>query len=90
MSISNQCPACGLPLDYQPWDGSEPSEKVCKCCGIQFGYDDADPESRDSTYASWRREWVDGGMAWWRSEETPAEWDGRAQLANLRGAAQAE
>jgi len=41
MSAYPPCPACGFLLQMPPWDGKLPSEEICPCCGIQFGYDDS-------------------------------------------------
>ena len=35
------CPACGFNLGFRPWDGESPSDEICPCCHIQFGYHDA-------------------------------------------------
>ena len=88
MSAFDQtCPACGYELGFEPWDGPLPSEKVCACCGIQFGYDDAEPERRESAYLEWRKDWVAEGMAWWSSTAAPEGWNPVEQLARVAGRA---
>jgi len=78
------CPACGLHLGYEPWQGESASDQICDCCGIQFGYDDAaggNLERRLEIYAAWRRKWKASGMKWWSTESTaPENWDPEKQL----------
>jgi hypothetical protein len=78
------CPACGYELGFKPWNGRRPSEAVCGCCGIQFGYDDADPEGRDGVYLAWRRQWVTEGMPWWSPNGPTKGWDPVRQLERVR------
>src|SRR2546421_398332 len=67
VTSNNKCPACGYALGFAPWDGESPSDEICPCCGIQFGYDDAHhgekgtrlvldaaPKSAAPTASSWR------------------------------------
>ena len=50
-----ECPACGFEgLDEEPWVGDSPSDDICPCCGMQFGYYDAGRRTRDSTRAGGR------------------------------------
>lgn len=35
------CLVCGYDLGFAPWVGVFPSDEICPCCGIQYGYDDA-------------------------------------------------
>lgn len=64
------CPVCASSLDFEPWEGGLPSHEVCPFCGIQFGYNDARPELRETIYAEWRSEWIAGG----RQPITGANW----------------
>ena len=48
MSKSCYCPACGFPLEFEPWANGSPSDEICPCCGIQFGYDDAAELARNA------------------------------------------
>jgi len=74
-------------LSFLPWAGESPSDEICPCCGIQFGYDDAvggDPGKRNELYARWRRVWVESGMKWFsKSTRPPIGWDPMKQLAQI-------
>jgi hypothetical protein len=81
---SYYCPACGFLLDFEPWSNESPSDEICPCCGIQFGYDDAaggNMQRRSELYQEWRRDWIAKGMPW-RSEGAPAprDWNPGKQL----------
>jgi hypothetical protein len=61
-----------------------PSDEICPCCGIHFGYDDVasgDPAMRERVYREWRVQWTAAGKKWWsQGREPPPGWDPRAQL----------
>jgi hypothetical protein len=63
--------------------GSGPSDEICPCCGIQFGYDDASGR-HEEVYEAWRRQWMDSGMKWWSKREKPESFDRADQLLRLR------
>jgi hypothetical protein len=75
-SLSAACPACSYGGLYEPpWsaDGS-PSDEICPCCGIQFGYDDAaggNTAGRQQVYQRWREEWISRGRPWFSSVRRP-------------------
>jgi len=78
------CPACGFLLDFEPWSNGSPSDEICPCCGIQFGYDDAaggNMQRRSELYKEWQRDWISKGMPW-RCEGAPAprDWNPVKQL----------
>ena len=54
------CPACEqMVLDELAWsDQRSASFEICPSCGIQFGYDDANPDSRELV---WRENWIRNG-----------------------------
>jgi hypothetical protein len=60
------CIVCGFDLGFKPWNEDSPSDEICPCCGIQYGYDDADNADlqRQQVYEQWRLRWVKGGMTW--------------------------
>lgn len=81
------CPVCGYDLDFQSWDGQSPSDEICPCCNIQFGYDDAaggDTERRREIHAKWRADWIDAGMPWrGHGHAAPNGWDPRKQCERI-------
>lgn len=84
-SINETCPVCGFMLDFQPWDGASPSDEICPCCGMQFGYYDATPNGasgRLAIYREWRQRWIDDGMKWTGETPPPPNWNPREQLSN--------
>ena len=78
------CPACGFPLDFEPWVNDSPLDEICPCCGIQFGYDDSaggDLQRRSDVYEQWRRQWIAKGMPWYsRGTEVPRDWNPTKQI----------
>lgn len=76
--LNYTCPVCGWPEMEEPaYDefGSS-SFEICRCCGTQFGYQDA-----RRTHAELRAEWISGGMRWSsKAAQQPAGWDPVAQL----------
>lgn len=84
---NNYCPVCGYKLDFQPWVNNSPSDEICPCCGIQYGYDDAaggDENMRQFIYEKWREQWKKEGMPW-KSEgnNQPKNWNPVQQLRNI-------
>jgi len=77
------CPACGYELSFLPWDEGCPSDEICSCCGIQFGYDDIYADTEEDfkkVYADWRCEWIKGGYKWFSPNPPPAGWNPETQL----------
>ncbi len=79
------CPSCGYEGLYEPpWSGDSPSDEICPCCAIQFGYDDYQHANAEAFYAGWRARWVKDGKPWFSQSRTPPEgWSAGAQLRNL-------
>jgi hypothetical protein len=81
------CPACGFALDFEPWSQGVPSNEICPCCGIQFGYDDAaggDPARVAEIYESWRERWIADGARWSSlGRRPPDDWNATSQLAKV-------
>ena len=82
------CPVCGYDGLYeQPWINDNPSDEICPCCGIQFGYTDAaggDINTRKKIYREWRKKWINESMMWWSdSRKPPNDWNPEKQLANI-------
>src|SRR5262249_8916054 len=78
------CLVCGYKLDFIPWQDGVPSDELCPCCGIQFGYDDAaggNLDKRNLIYKEWRNIWISEGMPWKsRGIDKPVDWDPKKQL----------
>ncbi len=72
------CRVCGLLQDEPPWgaDGMCPNFIICSCCGVEFGYGDAN----DVGAKRWRARWLAGGAKWANLKEMPAGWDLERQL----------
>src|SRR5438067_2397889 len=84
------CPVCGNELVIDPWRLSltDPlMDKICRCCNIHFGYDDAGGSlegTPEEIYALWREWWVRLGMPWVHTHGgPPAGWDPVAQLRRI-------
>ena len=81
------CPVCGCELDFLPWDNGLPSDEICPCCYIQFGYEDSaggEEEQKIGIYARYRDYWIKQGMPWNSvGQECPPNWDPRKQLQNI-------
>lgn len=83
------CPACGFGLDFPPWVGDSPSDEMCPCCWIQFGYDDhvtgaGAADRRAATYQRWREEWKKAGTPWrGKGRAPPAGWNPVEQLRRV-------
>jgi hypothetical protein len=72
------CPVCGYPSLGEPHVDpmGSPTYSICPCCGIEFGYDDA-----QKSHAELRREWVSRGSPWWsKHEKPPPGWSAEDQL----------
>lgn len=94
-STGKICPVCGLVLDFLPWtQKGNPSDEICPCCGIQFGYEDMswDRTGRINIYLDLRQKWIQGGMKWgwsfkhqkaFESDSAPQNWDPLEQLRNV-------
>ena len=93
MAIKNNsraelCLSCGYnvfkDLGVYPWDSDLPSDEICPCCGIQFGYQDMSRGKRDEIYAEWRERWTKGGMVWDKGRSKPPKnWNPVEQLKGL-------
>lgn len=61
LNLKSNCPVCDFALDFQPWDNSCASLEICPCCGIQFGYHDADKSEviRCEIYKQYRQRWME-------------------------------
>ena len=76
------CRVCGLDyIDFYPWGESndDPSNGICDCCGVEFGYEDADPE----TVESYRNDWIKKGSLWFNPKYKPEGWKLEVQLLNI-------
>jgi hypothetical protein len=85
-AMSLLCPVCGYGLGFQAWDGDLPSDEICRCCGIQFGYFDAGPtlEHRTSRHNQWRDRWFGLGMPWNEGRsKPPPNWNPKEQLRRI-------
>jgi hypothetical protein len=88
---SQLCPVSGFDFGEEfgepPWSGDSPSDEICLCCGIQFGYTDfagGDKVARQELYKEWRERWIMGGMRWTGVGASPPErWDPVAQLRRI-------
>lgn len=80
----NFCPACGCDQTEPPRRDDIPSMEICKCCGLQFGYDDAfgEPDMREAFYRGWRAKWRLDGCRWWSTSGPPDGWSPKEQLAS--------
>lgn len=88
VSKRNVCPACGYILDFEPWADGSPSDEICPCCGIQFGYTDAaggDMQRRTALYEKWRSDWIAAGMPWRSPGPAPVDWNPTKQIKSLGG-----
>jgi hypothetical protein len=87
MNKSYNCPACGFPLGFEPWSGESPSDEICPCCGIQFGYNDAafgNPQRRSELHENWRKQWTAKGMPWSSvGQPAPKSWNPAQQLQHF-------
>jgi hypothetical protein len=80
------CLACGFSIAVeQLWIGDAASDEICPCCGLHYGYDDAqagrgDPDS--DFYVGWRARWIMDGYPWFSAATPPPDgWSGPQQVA---------
>lgn len=75
------CRVCGLCLDDPPWghDGRCPSYEYCPCCGVEFGYQDANA----SGACNYRQKWLDDGAKWAEPAQRPPDWNPDAQIEHV-------
>ena len=78
----NCCRVCGLDQSFPIWGttGNDPSFAICPCCGVEFGYEDADRESCISIRQYWIEE---KGGEWWNPKEKPKGWSLDKQLKSV-------
>jgi hypothetical protein len=78
---SYRCRVCGLKRLSQPWgeDGQTPVFEICKCCGVEFGYEDCDVQS----VKKFREEWLNDGAKWFRLKAKPENWSLEEQLKQI-------
>jgi hypothetical protein len=72
------CPVCGYDgLEEPAYDEAGcASFEICPCCGIEFGYDDA-----QKTHNELRNLWLGSGCPWHSLENRPpAGWNAEQQL----------
>ena len=66
------CPVCYFSLSFEP-----ANNRICPCCGTEFGFDDL-----VCSFEDLRTEWIESGRRWWsRSQQAPAGWNPYFQLA---------
>ena len=69
------CPVCGY--DRLPYPAE--SERVCPCCGTEFGYDDF-----GHSHEQLRRRWIEVGCPWFSQfTRPPSHWTPILQLQNV-------
>jgi hypothetical protein len=75
------CRVCGLRQESPPWgeDGRTPNFEICACCGVEFGYEDAQAAS----VRRYRNAWLGRGTPWFRPADRPAGWMLEPQLQNV-------
>jgi uncharacterized Zn finger protein (UPF0148 family) len=76
------CPVCGYQLQFQPWSG-DVIERSCPCCGIFFGIDDSNKNTREVIYRIRRLRWIAFRKRWLGYTPQPADYDPDEQLARL-------
>jgi len=86
--MQSRCPACGYPgLAEPPWRHGQPSDEICPCCGLHFGYDDVaggEPARRTAGYLRWRRRWAAEGVPRVSGSTSPQPgWDPAVQLRQV-------
>jgi hypothetical protein len=74
-NLNNMCPVCLFPSLDEPSHDSDGfgSFEICKSCGTQFGYDDA-----NTSWLELRKRWIDAGLKWWceaAGNPRPANWN---------------
>jgi hypothetical protein len=91
------CPICGYePLSSPAYAGGDewgsPTFAICPCCGVQFGYTDANglrKMARTDWHEKMRQTWIADGMRWHSATPPPDGWSPVRQLERLRQRAQA-
>jgi hypothetical protein len=80
----HRCRVCGLSQPIPPWgdSGRDPSFDFCPCCGVEFGYGDANVVAA----RGWRERWVAAGASWDDPSARPADWSLDEQLAHVPAA----
>ena len=75
------CRVCGYPSPDAPWgpDGETPTFDFCRCCGVEYGYQDSSPFAA----RRYRSEWLKSGAKWEDPKAKPENWDLDAQLRNI-------
>ncbi|MEK4669955.1 hypothetical protein [Niallia sp. FSL R7-0271] len=77
------CSVCGfdkLPGPLYSETGIPDVSLICRCCGFQSGFDDAE---LGYSFESYRNEWIQNGAEWFREAEKPVNWDLVKQLSNI-------
>lgn len=56
------CRVCGYDSDILPWgeDGRTSSFEICRCCGVEWGYEDSLPTG----VVKYREQWLAKGAKW--------------------------
>ena len=86
VKMDPSCPVCGFALGFEPWVADSPSDEICPCCHIQFGYHDCAGKSLDQRmqiYRRWRANWVADGMPWRGAASPPPDWSATRQLLRI-------
>ena len=81
-SPENECRVCGYSYQSPTWfDDETPSNDICVCCGVQFGYEDT---TRDGV-SEYRNEWIAKGAIWFSKhhKQKLKDWNLEAQLSQV-------
>ncbi len=75
------CRICGHENESYPWgpSGDKPSFRLCPCCGVEFGTEDAELPM----LTEYRRLWLEDGGQWLDEEECPDDFCLAEQLKNI-------
>lgn len=78
---TTKCHVCGHEKEEEPWgqSGNDPNWLICECCGCEYGYEDATPDS----VLAHRQRWIDSGYQWHEPAERPSNWDCNSQMASI-------
>jgi hypothetical protein len=75
----NICPVCGYDHQSQIED-----HKICPCCRLHYGYQDAGWKPKAARYAQLRQEWMARGAKWESKRlPQPPDWSAAKQLLNI-------
>ena len=76
------CKVCGYDPGYPPWglDGDQPTNDICNCCGVEWGYEDTAP----SSIINFRERWIAEGAPWDDPEIPDDGLTTGERLANIR------